>query len=214
MTLQDKLLRQFRNPSGRLGRVNLWDMNRRHSQVTDWGLQQVSINENATILDVGCGGGRTIHKLAGMAPKGKVYGVDHSPASIDSSRSLNRDAIKTGQVELRQAPVSRLPFTDQIFDLVTAVETHFYWPNLPADMREVWRVLKPGGTLVIIAEAYKGGKFDQRVQAFTDMMTPMGYSNLNVDEHRQLFVQAGFADVQVFEEYDKGWICATGRRSF
>ena len=53
--------------------------------------------------------------------------------------------------------MSKLPFPDGMFDLVTAVETHYYWPDLVADMREVLRVLKPGGTFVLIAEAYKDG---------------------------------------------------------
>lgn len=43
-----------------------------------------------------------------------------------------------------------------MFDLVTAVETHFWWPNLQADMREIFRVLKAGGKLIVIAEVYKG----------------------------------------------------------
>jgi hypothetical protein len=98
--------------------------------------------------------------------------------------------------------------------LATAVETHFYWPDLPADLREVLRVLKPGGALVIIAEVYKGGKHDGLVQRFADMMQKNGfrYANLSVAEHRELFSGAGFTDVQVTEEYDKGWICAMGTR--
>lgn len=43
------------------------------------------------------------------------------------------------------------------FDLVTAVETQYYWPDLPGDRREILRVLKPGGTLVVIAESCRGG---------------------------------------------------------
>jgi len=46
-----------------------------------------------------------------------------------------------------------------MFDLVTAIETQYYWPDLVNDMREILRVLAPGGTLVIIAESYKNGKF-------------------------------------------------------
>jgi serine/threonine protein kinase len=46
---------------------------------------------------------------------------------------------------------------DDVFDLVTAVETQYYWPNLVKDMQEVLRVLKPGGTLIIILESYKKG---------------------------------------------------------
>jgi SAM-dependent methyltransferase len=109
--------------------------------------------------------------------------------------------------------VSDLPFASDTFDLVTAVETHFYWPDLPADMREVLRVLKPGGALVIIAEAYKGGKKDKQLQMFAGMMSRTGsYSHLTIEEHRTLLGSAGYSDVQVFEEYDKGWMCAMGRK--
>jgi len=188
-------------------------MNRRHSKLTDWGLKHVSIDSDATILDIGCGGGRTIHKLAGVATKGKVYGVDYSETSVATSRKMNKEWIKTGRVEILHGSVSHLPFPDQMFALATAVETYFYWPDLPADMREVLRVLKPGGALVIVAEVYKGGKYDRLVQRFADVMQEKGfpYANLSVDEHRELLTRAGFTDVKVIEGYDKGWICAIGK---
>ena len=212
MNLQDKLLKQFRKPSGWLGRLNVRDMNRRHSDLTDWGLQQLTIKADDTILDVGCGGGRTVQKLAAMAPNGKVYGVDFSQASVDASRRLNRQSIGTRHVDIRLGPVSKLPFSDQTFDLVTAVETHFYWPDLPNDVREVMRVLKPGGIFMIITEAYKGGKLDQKIQIFAAAMKPLGYSHLTVDEHRELFLSAGYSEVRVSEDYDKGWLAVMGKR--
>jgi len=128
------------------------------------------------------------------------------------SQRLNRQSIAQGRVEIRHSGVSRLPFAGRMFDLITAVETHFYWPDLPADMREVLRVLKPDGTLVLIAEAYKGGKHARTMQVFADAMRPLGNSHLDVAEHRELFIQTGYADVQVFEDYPKGWLCGLGRR--
>jgi ubiquinone/menaquinone biosynthesis C-methylase UbiE len=213
MSLVRKLLNQLRNPTGWHGRWKLWGMNRRHSKLTDWGLEHVLIGSDSTILDIGCGGGMTIHKLAAGGTKRKVYGVDHSETSVASSRKTNQQWIKAGRVEIRHGSVSHLPFPDQMFDLATAVETHFYWPDLPADMREVLRVLKPGGALVLIAEVYKGGKYDQRVQRFAEVMQQMGfsYANMSVDEHRELFAKAGFADVQVIEEHDKGLISGIGK---
>jgi ubiquinone/menaquinone biosynthesis C-methylase UbiE len=188
-------------------------MNRRHSKLTDWGLQHVAIDTDATILDIGCGGGRTIHKLAAIATEGRVYGVDYSETSVAASRKANQEWIQKGRVEIRHGAVSQLPFPDQMFALATAVETHFYWPDLAADMREALRVLKPAGTLVIIAEVYKGGKYDRFVQRFAGLMQKLDipYANLGVDEHRGLFLQAGFTDVQVIEDYDKGWICGIGK---
>jgi SAM-dependent methyltransferase len=128
---------------------------------------------------------------------------------IDARYAL-RDAA--GRVDIRLGSVSHVPFPDQMFDLVTAVETHYYWPDLNADMQEVLRVLKRGGTLIIIAEAYKGGKHDQLLQRLEKLRGMMTYAHLSVSEHRDLFSRAGYADVQVFEEYDKGWICAVGRK--
>jgi len=61
--------------------------------------------------------------------------------------------IQAGRVQIEQASASRLPFADEKFDLVTAVETLYYWPNPATDLQEVLRVLKPGGTLVIISAA-------------------------------------------------------------
>ena len=206
--LRNQLLNQFRKPTGWLGRLNLWDMNRRHSKLTDWGLKHIAIEKHDTILDVGCGGGRTVHKLAGIATEGKVYGIDFSEESVSAARRTNTRWIKLGRVEIRLGSVSTLPFSDHMFDLVTAVETHFFWPDLVADMQEVLRVLKPGGKLIIIAEAYKGGKYD--IQKLVGYMT--NYAHLSVNEHRELFSRAGYSDIQILEDYDKGWICGIGRK--
>jgi len=212
MSIGTAYLNQFRQPSGWFGRFNLWAMNRRHSKLTDWGLSHVAIGPDATILDIGCGGGRTIQKLAARAGAGRVYGVDFAATSVSASRQLNRPLVESGRVVIEQASVSRLPFPDRTFDLVTAVETHFYWPDLPNDMREVLRVLKPGGNVALIAEAYKGGKHARTMQMFADAMRPLGYSHLDLAEHHELLGHAGFADAEVFEDYAKGWLCAVGRR--
>jgi len=145
-----------------------------------------------TILDVGCGGGRTVSKLAAIVPQGRVYGVDYSDESVAATKRTNVRWMDLGRVEIRRGSVSDLPFPDGKFDLVTAVETHFWWPNLPGDMREVFRVMKPGGTLVLIAEIYKGAntmtaRFAEKYASRT------GMSLLSVNEHRELFTNAGYS---------------------
>ena len=202
---------QCQKPTGWLGRFVLWNMNSRHSKVTDWGLSKISIRKPDIILDVGCGGGRTVSKLAAVAAEGKVYGVDYSTASVAVAKKTNTQWIAVGRVEIRKGSVSQLPFADEMFDLVTAVETHFWWPDLPTDMREVLRVLRPGGTLLIIAEIYKGAK--TKTAKLAEKYLPLsGMKLLNVDEHRDLFANTGYSDVQIIEEPGKGWICGTGRK--
>jgi ubiquinone/menaquinone biosynthesis C-methylase UbiE len=212
LSLGSRLLNQCSKPSGWIGRLTLWSMNRRHSRVTEWGLRHVSVRSGDVILDVGCGGGRTVARLAAMATEGKIYGIDYSEASVAASRGTNQRSIEAGRVEILLGSVSHLPFPDRMFDLATAVETHYYWPDLNADMLEVLRVLKPGGALVIIAEAYKGGKHDRMFQQLEKLRGIMNYAHLSVSEHSELFSKAGYSDVQVFEEYDTGWICVVGRK--
>jgi len=203
------LLNQARKPTRWIGRFFLWAMNMSHSSVTDWGLKHVLIEKRFTILDVGCGGGRTIQKMAAIVTEGMLYGVDYAKGSVAASRGKNAQLIKAGRVEIRRASVSQLPFPDNKFDLVTAVETQYYWPDLVKDMREILRVLKPGGTLIIIAESYKGGRYDKLQQM---VMRLLKSTRLSVDEHRELFSTAGYTDVRMFEERNKGWICGTGRK--
>jgi len=202
---------QCQRPAGLLGRFVLWNMNSRHSKVTDWGLSHISIDKRDTILDAGCGGGRTVNKLAAMASQGKVYGVDFSAESIAFASRINKKWIDTGRVEIREASVSQLPFSADLFNVVTAVETHFWWPDLPSDMREVLRVLKPGGVLMIIAEVYKGANTVTAKLAEKYALLS-GMKLLTANEHRELFANAGYSDIKIIEEPRKGWICGIGKK--
>ena len=139
------ILLQARKPTNWAGRYLLWAMNEGHSRLTEWGLTHVQIENDFTILDVGCGGGRTVKNLAAIATDGMVYGIDYSAGSVAASRAENEPLVKAGRVAIEKASVSQLPFPDNKFDLVTAIETQYYWPNLVEDMREVLRVLQPGG---------------------------------------------------------------------
>ena len=203
------MMRQVRKPSKWTGRWIVSGMNKRHSSLTDWGLSHVQIEERFTILDVGCGGGRTASKLAAIAVAGTVEGVDYSEGSVAASRAYNAGLIAAERVAIVKASVSQLPFEENKFDLVTAVETQYYWPNLTGDMREILRVLKPGGKLVVIAESYKGGRMD-----FIEgpLMRLLGSSRLGPTDQRQLFSGCGYTDVEVSEDRKKGWICAIGTK--
>jgi ubiquinone/menaquinone biosynthesis C-methylase UbiE len=211
LTAANKRVSQCQKPSGPLGRFVLWMMNARHSKFTDWGLSHVPVEKHYTILDAGCGGGRTVSKLAAAASAGKVYGVDYAKASVATATRINKESIDQGRVEIRKASVLQLPFPENAFDLVTAVETHFWWENLPGALREVLRVLKPGGTVLIIAEIYKGA--DTKVAKLAEKHLPLsGMAMLTVDEHRDLLSNGGFSDIQIATESRKGWICCMAKK--
>lgn len=219
---------QCQKPTGWPGRFILWAMNLGHSKLTDWGLAHTSVEEHYIILDVGCGGGRTVNKLADAAAQGKVYGIDFSEESVAASKRTNASWIDMGRVEINHGSVSQLPYSNAMFDLVTAVDTHIWWPNLPGDMREIFRVLKPGGRLIVTAEVYKGSttrvskllaagsairrRFEPRSLGSEKYSGKTGMKLLSVDDHRELFTTTGYSDVQVIEERTKGWICAVGKK--
>ena len=200
---------QVRRPTGPLGRGIVRAMNHSHSAMTEWALQHVHIEKNAVILDVGCGGGRTVQRLAIRAPEGVVHGIDYSAASVAVSRAANSRAIAAGRVHVHRASVAALPFSDATFDVVSAVETHYYWPDLLASTREVLRVLKPDGTFILIAETYRGGRFST---LYGVVMALLRAAYLSAAEHRDLLTRSGFADVSTIHAPGTSWICATGRR--
>jgi SAM-dependent methyltransferase len=204
------VLRQCRKPSWLPGRLFAFMMNSTHYAMTQWALGHLTLARDSVVLDVGCGGGRTIQQLALLAPAGKVSGIDYSAASVAVARRTNARAISTGRVDVRVGSVSNMPYADDTFDAVTAVETHYYWPNLVGDLREVRRVLRPGGRVLIVAESYRGKRFGA---ADVLVMRVLGSKLLTIDEHRAAFAAAEFSDVAVFEEKKKGWLCVVGVRS-
>jgi SAM-dependent methyltransferase len=203
------IFRQVRKPSGPLGKRVVRAMNLAHATMTDWALQQVEVPKNASVLDVGCGGGRTVARLAALAPEGKAFGLDYSATSVAVSRNTNAGEIEKGRVRIEQGSVAALPFPDRTFDVVTAVETHYYWPDLPANIREVLRVLKPGGTFVLVAETYRGGPLRL---IYGIVMPLLRAAFLSDAEDRDLLAQAGFAEIATTHLPGKNWICAIGRR--
>jgi ubiquinone/menaquinone biosynthesis C-methylase UbiE len=209
MSFISKLLKQCRKPSGLFGRMVAKGMNRSHAVMTKWGLEKIHLVENMTVLDIGCGGGGTVCRLARVLKKGKVYGIDYSPESVIISRRVNAKHIQSRRVEIQKGTVSALPYEDGKFDLVTAVETHYFWPDLSSDMVEILRVLKPSGQLVIIGGEYKGGKFDDRNAAFVEA-GDMTY--LSLTELQEMLENAGFLDVTIYEDYAKGWMCVKGTK--
>jgi ubiquinone/menaquinone biosynthesis C-methylase UbiE len=205
-----EMFKHFRKPTGWMGRLAGMGMNRGHEKVWRWGLEHIAIQPDAVILDVGCGGGGAVKILAQAVPSGKVYGIDYSEDVLRTARWVNQRLIKNGRVEIKHGSVSSLPFADNTFDLATAFETTMFWPSLVNDLREVRRVLKPSGTLLIANEAYKDARFDQRnamwrrLANFEELQTP--------EEARESLIKAGYSTAEIDTVPDKNWIAAIGRK--
>ena len=145
----------------------LYFMNYTHAPLTNWGLKLVNVQDGWTMLDVGCGGGFTIRRLLKRSKDAQVYGIDISEESVTKARQVNAEVLDK-QVYVTQGSAEQLPYNDEMFDLVTAVETVYFWPNLPDCLQEVRRVLKPGGKFAIMVEVVDS---DSKWTSIVDGMT-------------------------------------------
>lgn len=205
VNLLGRLLSQCGRPRGWFGRFLVRGMNLGHYSLTRWGLSKVVIPESANVLDIGCGGGRTLETLASIAKLGKAVGIDYSEDSVAVARKRNQALIVNGRVEVLHGSVSSMPFSDATFDCVAAVESYYFWPDIAADLAEIRRVMKPKGQLVIVAGMYLGSKFDKRNMK---LIKAGGMRCFSVQEFEDNLQDAGFSDVAVTVEPKKGWICA------
>ena len=160
-----------RKPVGLGGKIMVAMMNVGHSAMAAWGLRFLQPAPDAMVLDCGCGGGANIKTLLKLCPKGKVQGIDYSAVSVEKARKVNAGAIAAGQCTVQQASVAELPFEAEQFDVVTAFETVYFWPELAQNFREVYRVLKPGGIFFICNEANGETTKDDRWTQIINGMT-------------------------------------------
>ena len=194
-----------RKPVGFGGKIMVAMMNVGHSAVARWGLQFLELAPDARVLDCGCGGGANMKRLLKKCPQGIVKGIDYSPVSVEKARSLNRAAIQEGRCVVWQGSVERIIFAKDWFDAVTAFETVYFWPDLPQCFREVYRVLKPGGTFLICNESNGDTDKDEKWTKIIGGMTI--YKDIALKAYLE---QAGFHDVQIHKK--KSWLCITARK--
>ncbi len=178
-------------PKGFLGRCMLRFMNFGHAPLTNWGLDHVEFSDGMVMLDIGCGGGATLKRLLKRSPEGMVYGIDISEESVVKAKNVNKQLLNK-QVFVQQGSADSLPWEDQKFDVVTAVETVYFWPNLPQCFQEVKRVLKPGGQFAIMLEVIEGDSIWTNVVEGMTVYSP--------EMLKDMLEQAGFGDVKVFRK--------------
>ena len=179
---------QCARPEGALGRVMLSFMNYTHAPLTNWGLKLVDVQDGWTMLDVGCGGGFTIRRLLKRNKDAQVYGIDISEESVAKAKKVNAEVLDK-QVFVTLGSAEKLPYEDGKFNLVTAVETVYFWPNLPNCLQEVRRVLKQGGKFAIMVEVVDS---DSKWTSVVEGMTAYSPEDL-----KKLLDDAGFTQTEI-----------------
>lgn len=198
-----------RKPQGEDGETMLKRMNKSHSQVTGWALEHWKIAPEDEILDIGCGGGATLQRMSAEVFSGHLTGVDYSPVSVETSLETNRQDVENGKMKIVEGSVEALPFSENAFDKIVTVESFYFWPAPQENLKEVFRVLKKGGTFLLVADTYNKNGLDQKtlenIYRF-HLFTPTR------QEFQELFEKAGFQEIQIHVKEGTDWICVEGKK--
>ena len=143
------IARQSRRPSGWLGEVVARVMARETRAANAYALAQLRAEPHHDVLEIGCGSGQNLEQLARRHGAGFVAGIDPSDVMVRLASRRLRGQIERGQVDVRRAEAARLPFEPAQFDAALAVHVLYFWPDARIELREIRRVLRPGGVLVI-----------------------------------------------------------------
>lgn len=196
-----------RKPQGEDGARMLERMNESHAAVTEWALEFLGLQDGDAVLDIGCGGGATLRRMAQRIRAGHLTGIDYSPVSVRVSREWNAKEIAAGRMDVLEGSVAKLPFADGSFDRIVTVESFYFWPEPQENLREVLRVLKTGGTFLLVADVYEKDGLGEKTQ---ENIARYRMFNPTREEFRELFAKAGFSSVKLHTKDGEDWICVEG----
>jgi SAM-dependent methyltransferase len=140
-------------------------------QIAVRSLELMSLAPGQTVLDVGCGAGVFLPALAhAVAPDGHVVGVDYSAALLEEARTRAESAGVLQQITLREADATQLPFADASFDAAHVERVLLHVDDPDAVLREMRRVVRPGGCVVAVEPDYGGVRIDHPDQEAVRLM--------------------------------------------
>ncbi len=201
MGLYKNFVSQTRKPEGTLGKMMVNGMNGGHAKMADWGIAHLIIDSPSEVLEIGCGGGRNAGEILKKYPSGYVTAIDYSEVSVAKARDYNKEAIEAKKMEVNQGDVSALNLPEEKFDLATAFETIYFWPGLERCFSEVARVLKMGGSFMIVNESDGTDSVSLKFEKIID-----GMKCYTIDDIKSALKTAGFTDIKSFHHETKPWI--------
>ena len=185
---------QYMKPHGDEGILVIEEMNDEHRYIGDFALECVDVDENAKVIDLGCGGGVNIERFLELT-KNNVDGLDYSDVAVAQSIKRNQKAVDEKRCNVICSDVTDMPIEEDSYDLATAFSTIFFWPDLAETFREVLRIIKPGGKFMIAQGTDGTNPMDEE---WID--TIKGINVYTADELESYLLEAGFKSVEIFKK--------------
>jgi ubiquinone/menaquinone biosynthesis C-methylase UbiE len=139
------IAQQLRKPSGDFALTIAGKMNEGNRPLYDLTINTMEINDNDTILEIGFGNGFHFSELLSLKDGMRIYGIDYSGEMVNQATSKNAASITSGQLILTEGNSDHLPYEDHMFDKVFCNMVIYFWENPEDHLKEIHRVLKPGG---------------------------------------------------------------------
>ena len=154
-------MHQAVKPHGAMGVVMGWFLESGNAVQNRATVEALDLAPGASVLEIGFGPGQALELLAHTRPLGLVAGVDHSELMVASARRRLDGGRGDAALDLRCADAGELPFADETFDLVFAVNSYHQWPDKERALAEMVGVLKPAGDLVLSIRDFRTeGRFE------------------------------------------------------
>ena len=190
VTKPEFIARQSSHPRGLLGHLVAFRMSFDTARANRSAVEFLQVGATDSILEIACGHGRTLARVAALAPRGFVAGLDRSEVMLRQARWRNRKLLRQGRVQLHEGESAHIPYPDGRFDKALAVHVLYFLPDPRQDLAEIHRVLRPGGLLVLGFRP----KDDPKVVASLPASVYTLYTRAEVEK---LLTEAGFAEVAV-----------------
>ena len=174
-------MHQAVKPHGAMGVVMGWFLESGAAAQNRATVEALEPPPGAAVLEVGFGPGQALELLAHTRPLGLIAGVDHSELMVASARRRLDGGRGDAALDLRCAEAGDLPFPDESFDLVFAVNSYHQWPDKEGALAEMVGVLKPAGDLVLSIRDFRtegrfepAGKGAETAQLAAEQMRTLG----------------------------------------
>lgn len=167
-------------------------------RLTDLMTDRLHLEKGRQVLDIGCGLGQPAARIA-RRTGAHVTGVAISRDQITRATALAEADGLTGQVEFRHADAMQLPFPDASFDAAIAIESIFHMPDREQVFREVHRVLRPGGRLVLTDFFERAPVSDANRAAVDRLLRDFIMTLAQPDEYLPMLRRAGLRFVELLD---------------